>query len=347
MIELEKLVRKNILGMRTIANTLSIYKRNEKKIFLDGNENPYNTPVNRYPDPYQNEVKKKLSKIKGIIPECIFLGNGTDEIIDIIYRCFCEPLLDNVVAIEPTYNMFRTFADINNVNYRSVPLDSNFQISAEKILTSCDINTKIIWMCSPNNPTGNNLDREEMYSIAKKFQGLVIIDEAYSDFSKQKSMIYEIDECPNLIILNTFSNSWGCAGLRIGIAYAHPNIISILNKIKLPYNISSVAQEKVLHELNNKWEKDKWVNIITMERERMTEAFKLLSTCEKVYPTDANFFLAKMKNANAVYNYLKTNSIIVKNMSNVSLCENCLRISIGSKSENSELLSVLRQYENK
>ncbi len=347
MIELEKLVRKNILGMRTIANTLSIYKRNEKKIFLDGNENPYNTPVNRYPDPYQNEVKKKLSKIKGIIPECIFLGNGTDEIIDIIYRCFCEPLRDNVVAIEPTYNMFRTFADINNVNYRSVPLDSNFQISAEKILTSCDINTKIIWMCSPNNPTGNNLDREEMYSIAKKFQGLVIIDEAYSDFSKQKSMIYEIDECPNLIILNTFSNSWGCAGLRIGIAYAHPNIISILNKIKLPYNISSLAQEKVLHELNNKWEKDKWVNIITMERERMTEAFKLLSTCEKVYPTDANFFLAKMKNANAVYNYLKTNSIIVKNMSNVSLCENCLRISIGSKSENSELLSVLRQYENK
>lgn len=347
MIELEKLVRKNILGMRTIANTLSIYKRNEKKIFLDGNENPYNTPVNRYPDPYQNEVKKKLSKIKGIIPECIFLGNGTDEIIDTIYRCFCEPLSDNVVAIEPTYNMFRTFADINSVNYRSVPLDSNFQISAEKILTSCDINTKIIWMCSPNNPTGNNLDREEMYSIAKKFQGLVIIDEAYSDFSKQKSMIYEIDECPNLIILNTFSNSWGCAGLRIGIAYAHPNIISILNKIKLPYNISSLAQEKVLHELNNKWEKDKWVNIITMERERMTEAFKLLSTCEKVYPTDANFFLAKMKNANAVYNYLKTNSIIVKNMSNVSLCENCLRISIGSKSENSELLSVLRQYENK
>lgn len=344
MKELEQLVRRNIVGMKAVDGYLSIHKRDEKKIFLDGNENPYNKPVNRYPDPLQSEIKAKLSRLKGIIPECIFLGNGADEIIDIIYRCFCEPEKDNVVAITPTYEMYKRMADINNVKYLTTPLDHEFQISANRILSTCNVNTKVIWLCSPNNPSGNDLKREEIISIAKRFHGIVVVDEAYSDFTKQKSMIYELDNCPNIIVLNTFSNAWACAGLRVGVAYAHPLIIGYLNKIKLPYNISSIAQELICKELDNKWETEKWVNIITMERERMTEAFKLLPSCKKVYPTSANFFMARMTDANAIYSYLKSNGIIVKNVSNMPYCDDCLRISVGSKAENSELLSVLRQF---
>ncbi|MBM6673714.1 histidinol-phosphate transaminase [Marseilla massiliensis] len=341
---LEELTRPNIWALKPYSSARDEYSGNEAKVFLDANENPYNNPLNRYPDPLQKGLKARLAQIKGVAKENIFLGNGSDEAIDLAYRCFTRPGTDNVVAIEPTYGMYKVCADINNIEYRPVLLDQDFQIKSYKLLKACDKHTKLIWLCSPNNPTGNNLNRNEIVKTIECFDGLVIVDEAYSDFSQERPLRLEIDKYPNLIVLNTFSKAWGCAAIRLGMAFADKKIIDIFNKVKYPYNVNALTQKNALEALAEPYEVDKWIKIILLERSRMIDAFKLLPSCEKVYPTDANFFLAKMHDAQTIYDYLKSNGIIVRNRTHVSLCDDCLRITIGSKTENNELLAALRQY---
>lgn len=345
MKSLEQLTRRNIWNLAPYSSARNEYAGREAHVFLDANENPYNTPYNRYPDPLQLELKAALSKVKGVPAENIFLGNGSDEPIDLVYRCFCEPGVDNVVAIEPTYGMYKVCADINNTEYRPVLLDENYQITAEKLLAATDQHTKLIWLCSPNNPTGNNLSREEIVKVIETFEGLVIVDEAYSDFSSQKPLRADLAKYPNLIVLNTMSKAWGCAAIRLGMAFASEEIISIFNKVKYPYNVNQLTQEQALQALKDPFEVDKWVKILLEERSRMIDAFKLLPICEKVFPTDANFFLAQMNDAVKIYNYLVDRGIIVRNRHRVQLCQNCLRITIGTKTENGELIAALRQYQ--
>ena len=341
---LEELVRPNILSLKPYSSARDEYSGKEAHVFLDANENPYNQPYNRYPDPLQRDLKAAIEKIKQVPASCIFLGNGSDEAIDLAYRCFTRPGIDNVVAIEPTYGMYKVCADINDVEYRPVLLDEHFQISAEKLLAACDDNTKIIWICSPNNPTGNNINREEITKVLEQFEGIVIIDEAYSDFSQEKPFRLELRNYKNLIVLNTFSKAWGCAVIRLGMAFAHPEIINIYNKVKYPYNVNLMTQQKAMEVLKEPYETDKVIRILLQERARLISAFRDLPICEGIYPTDANFFLAKMTDAQNIYNYLVNKGIIVRNRTRISLCNNCLRITIGTKTENAELLSALRQY---
>jgi histidinol-phosphate aminotransferase len=342
---LEILTRKNIWNLAPYSSARNEYAGREAHVFLDANENPYNTPYNRYPDPLQLELKAAISKVKGVPADNIFLGNGSDEAIDLPYRCFCEPGIDNVVAIEPTYGMYKVCADINGVEYRPVLLDENYQITADKLLAATDEHTKIIWLCSPNNPTGNNLQREEIVKVIETFEGIVIVDEAYSDFSSQKPLRTELAKYPNLIVLNTMSKAWGCAAIRLGMAFASEQIIATFNKVKYPYNVNLLTQQQALEALKDPFEVDKWVKLLLEERSRMIDAFKLLPICEKVFPTDANFFLAQMTDAVKIYNYLVDKGIIVRNRHRIQLCQNCLRITIGTKTENGELIAALRQYQ--
>ena len=344
MKSLQELTRPNIWSLAPYSSARNEYAGREARVFLDANENPYNQPFNRYPDPLQLELKAALSKVKGVPAENIFLGNGSDEAIDLPYRCFCNPGVDNVVAIEPTYGMYKVCADINDVEYRTVLLDERFQTTAEKLLDAIDAHTKIIWLCTPNNPTGNCLHREEVVKIIEQFEGIVIVDEAYSDFSSQKTLRSELAKYPNLIVLNTMSKAWGCAAIRLGMAFASEEIIGLFNKVKYPYNVNQLTQQQAMEALKDPYEVDNWVKILLQERARMIDAFKLLPICEKVYPTEANFFLAKMTDATKIYNYLVDRGIIVRNRHRVQLCMNCLRITIGTKTENSELIAALRQY---
>lgn len=344
MTPLEKLTRPNIWSLAPYSSARNEYAGKTARVFLDANENPYNSPLNRYPDPLQEELKQAISNLKGVPAENIFLGNGSDEAIDLPYRCFCQPGKDNVVAIEPTYGMYKVCADINDTEYRPVLLDEQFQFTAEKLLAACDEHTKIIWLCSPNNPTGNNLNREEMVKVIEQFEGIVIVDEAYSDFSRQKPLRHELSLHPNLIVLNTMSKAWGCAAIRLGMAFASKEIIGLFNKVKYPYNVNLLTQQKALEILKDKFEVEKWVSILLQERGRLMEAFRMLPVCKTVYPSDANFFLAKMTDAQRIYDYLVDEGIIVRNRSRIQLCQNCLRITIGTRSENSELLGALRRF---
>ena len=344
MKSLEQLVRPNIWKLAPYSSARDEYSGKEAHVFLDANENPYGAPYNRYPDPLQRELKKQISKVKGIPEDMIFLGNGSDEAIDLPYRIFCQPGRDNVVAIEPTYGMYRVCADINDVEYRPVLLDEHYDFKAADLLAACDSHTKLIWICSPNNPTGNSLNRDEMLKVIQDFEGIVIIDEAYSDFSQQQTFRTELAAHPNLIVLNTMSKAWALAGIRLGMAFASKDIISIYNKVKYPYNVNILTQQQALETLKDPFEIDRWVKTLLGERARMMQAFQELPICEKVYPTDANFFLAKMTDAQGIYNYLVDKGIIVRNRSRIQLCNNCLRITIGLKSENNELLAALRQF---
>ena len=344
MRSLEELTRPNIWNLAPYSSARNEYIGHVARVFLDANENPYNKPFNRYPDPLQKELKERISKVKGVHPDSIFLGNGSDEAIDLPYRCFTRPGIDNVVAIEPTYGMYKVCADINDVEYRPVLLDENYQMSADKLLAACDRNTKLIWICSPNNPTGNHMDREEILKVLNTFDGLVIIDEAYSDFSAERSLRYELGNYPNLIVLQTFSKAWGCAAIRLGMAFASKEIVDIYNKVKYPYNVNLLTQQQAMEALEDPYEVDKWIKLLLQERRKLMENFRLLPICKKVYPTDANFFLAKMTDAQKVYDYLVAQGIIVRNRTRVTLCQDCLRITIGTKSENTELMAALRKY---
>lgn len=344
MKDLKDLCRENIWNLAPYSCARTEFAGRNARVFLDANENPYNDPYNRYPDPLQVELKKQVSKIKGVAEDQIFLGNGSDEAIDLVYRVFCRPGKDNVVAIAPTYGMYEVCADVNDVEYRSVLLDENYQISAEKIIDACDENTKVVWFCSPNNPTGNHINREAIVEVLRLFDGIVIVDEAYSDFSSERTFRGVLKHFPNLIVLNTMSKAWGCAALRLGMAFASKDIIDIFNKVKYPYNVNDLTQNMAMKRLSDSFEVEKWVRTIIDERDRMVMAFRLLPICKKVYPTDANFFLAKVSDATKIYNYLIDKGIVVRNRTNVMLCDNCLRITVGSKTENNELLSALRQY---
>ena len=342
MKELKELTRENIWKLAPYSCARNEFSGRNARVYLDANENPYNGPFNRYPDPLQLEVKKQLAKVKGVAEESIFLGNGSDEAIDLIYRCFTEPKVDNVVAMDPTYGMYKVCADINDVEYRSVSLNDDFSLDAERILAACDEHTKVIWLCSPNNPTGNALQREAIEKILTEFDALVVVDEAYSDFSSQKPFRNDLAKYPNLMVLNTMSKAWGCAAIRLGMAFASKSIIDIMTKVKYPYNVNLLTQREALNLLNDPYEVDKWVRTILLERTRMIDAIKMLPICRKVYPTDANFILVEVEDAQKTYDYLVDRGIIVRNRNTVHLCHGCLRITIGTKTENQDLLAALR-----
>lgn len=344
MISLEKLARRNIWNLAPYSCARNEFSGKKASVFLDANENPYGGPLNRYPDPLQIELKNVIEKVKGIPVDYTFLGNGSDEAIDLVYRCFCEPKEDNVVAIEPTYGMYKVCADINDVAYRPVLLDENFQISADALLAACDAHTKVIWICSPNNPTGNDINRDEIVKVLTSFEGIVVVDEAYSDFSSARPLRFELPRYPNLVVLNTLSKAWASAAIRLGMAFASPEIIGLFNKVKYPYNVNLLTQEQAIKVLSDPYEVDRWVQLIKSERTRVIEAFSALPLCEKIYPTDANFFLAKVTDAQRIYDYLVEQGIIVRNRTRVQLCQNCLRITIGNRDENNELIGALRQY---
>lgn len=342
MKELKELTRENIWNLAPYSCARNEFSGRNAKVYLDANENPYNGPLNRYPDPLQLEVKKQLAKVKGVAEDCIFLGNGSDEAIDLMYRCFTEPKVDNVVAMDPTYGMYKVCADINDVEYRTVSLNEDFSLNADNILAACDNHTKVIWLCSPNNPTGNALDRGAIEKILKDFEGLVVVDEAYCDFSSQKPFRTELSKYPNIVVLNTMSKAWGSAGIRLGMAFASKDIIDILNKVKYPYNVNALTQREAIELLADPYEVDKWVRTILLERSRVVDAIKVLPICRKVYPTDANFVLVEVDDARKTYEYLVDRGIIVRNRNSVHLCNGCLRITIGTKTENQELLAALR-----
>ena len=341
---LKELTRPNIWDLKPYSSARDEYKGAEATVFLDANENPYNNPFNRYPDPLQRDLKELLAPIKGVKSENIFLGNGSDEAIDLVYRAFCEPEKDNVVAIDPTYGMYKVCADVNNVDYRNVLLDENYQFSADKLLAATDERTKLIFLCSPNNPTGNDLLQSELEKVVNEFEGLVILDEAYNDFSDRPSYLSQLDKYPNLIILQTFSKAYGCAAIRLGMAFASKEIIDILNKIKYPYNVNLLTQQQAMNMLKDYSQVEAWVKTLIEERAYLEKEFVALACTEKIYPSDANFFLAKVSDAKAIYNYLVAKGIIVRNRTSIALCKDCLRVTVGTREENNQLLETLKQY---
>ena len=345
MRSLKELTRPNVWALKPYSSARDEYSGVEASVFLDANENPYNTPNNRYPDPLQRELKALIAPLKGVKEENIFLGNGSDEAIDLIFRAFCRPGIDNVVAIDPTYGMYQVCAEVNDVEYRKMLLDVYYQFKASSLLSAIDENTKAMFICSPNNPTGNSLCRKEIESLLKKFDGLVVVDEAYIDFSSSESLLKDLEQYPNLIVLQTFSKAWGCAAIRLGMAFASPEIIAIFNKIKYPYNVNRLTQEEAIKVLHKPEQIKEWVNVLLEERARVMDEFVKLPCCVRVFPTDANFFLAKVYEATQIYDYLVSEGIIVRNRTNVALCNDCLRITIGTKEENDALLDALRKVE--
>ena len=343
---LKELTRPNIWALKPYSSARDEYNGAAASVFLDANENPYNLPHNRYPDPLQRDLKAELTRIKQVKAENIFLGNGSDEAIDLVFRAFCEPGVDNVVAIDPTYGMYKVCADVNNVEYRKVLLDDAFQFTADALLAATDEHTKLVFLCSPNNPTGNDLLRSEIEKTLAAFSGLVIIDEAYNDFSSAPSFLQQLDKYPNLVVFQTFSKAWGCAAIRLGMAFASAEIISIFNKIKYPYNVNQLTQQQALSMLQRYDELEGWVKELIAERGRLMDAFSTLTCVKEIFPSDANFFLARVTDAGAIYNYLVAKGIIVRNRSSISLCGNCLRVTVGTPAENKTLLEALQAYGN-
>lgn len=342
MFELKKLVRPNIMALKPYSCARNEFK-GEASVYLDANENPYNAPFNRYPDPLQWAVKEKISGVKGIAKDNIFLGNGSDEPIDLVYRAFCVPGKDNVVAIAPTYGMYGVCADINDIEYREILLDEDFQFSADKMMEKADKNTKVMWLCSPNNPTGNALNQDEIRKLVSVFDGIVILDEAYIDFSSQSSFLKELDKHPNLIVLQTFSKAWGSASIRLGMAFASTEIIDIFNKIKYPYNVNILTQKQALSILDNASQVKEWVKTLLEERTSLIDKLKEVPIVRHIYPTDANFILVKVDDANATYERLVMKGIIVRNRNNVALCQGGLRITVGTPKENDILINEMKK----
>ena len=325
-------------------------------MFLDANENSFGSPLsssgidrsekvfNRYPDPMQEELKGKISLIKGVPSHNIFLGNGSDEAIDVLYRAFCNPGNDNVIIVPPTYGMYEVSANINDVEVRKVNLTLEFQLDVEKISEAVDENTKIIWICSPNNPTGNSLKREDIEIVLNNFEGIVVVDEAYINYSKQRSFISELTEYPNLVVLQTFSKAWGLAGVRVGMLFASEAIVEVMNKIKPPYNIGLPAQEIALKALDNLEQVNAWIKTTVAERDKLISSLGQIGCVKKIYPSDANFLLVKVVDAKGVYDFLTKNGIVVRDRSKVELCEGCLRITIGTPEENRTVFEILNKW---
>lgn len=344
MFDLNFLIRDNVKNLTPYSSARNEFK-GDKGIFLDANENPFNAPYNRYPDPLQWKVKQKLAIVKGVQAEQIFLGNGSDEAIDLLIRAFCEPHIDNIVSIQPSYGMYQVAAEINAVEFNKVLLKDDFSLDPHAIQMTVTNRTKLIMLCSPNNPTANSLDTNEILELVKYFNGIVIVDEAYIDFSTSASLIRYLPSFPNLVILQTFSKAWGMAALRMGIAFASKEIINILNKIKYPYNINNLSQQIVLKSLNDIRTKNKNVDRILEQREELIKKLSKLKIIHKIYPSDANFILIRVENARKIYDYLIHRRIIIRDRSKVNLCEGCLRITIGKRSENTKLYKELNQFE--
>ena len=315
----------------------------QEMVYLDANENPFSNGFNRYPDPQQKDLKAEIAAIKDVYTENILLGNGSDEVLDLVFRAFCEPNKDNVITLPPTYGMYDVLANINAIENREVLLNNDFQPNVEAILDTVDKNTKIIFLCSPNNPTGNSFSDESVLKLLKSFNGLVIIDEAYIDFSKNKSWLGELNVFPNLIIIQTLSKAFAMAGLRVGILYASKDILNVLNKIKPPYNMNISSQENAIRKLLQGTLKPQLKKIL-LERKKLKNALLNYSFIEKIYPTDANFILIKVDDANKRYQQFLDNGIVVRNRSNQPLCENCLRITVGTKEENLNLIETLKSF---
>jgi len=337
---LKQFFRENILTLKPYSSARDEYS-GEAMVFLDANENPYNQPFNRYPDPLQRKLKSRIAEIKGVSSESIFLGNGSDEPIDLLIRAFCEPGKHNIIQIEPTYGMYQVAAGINNVEVKKILLNKDYSLDADQLLSAIDEYTRIIFLCSPNNPTGNALDSGEMAKVLKGFDGPVVVDEAYIDFAPGLSLLPRLSEFGNLIVLQTFSKAWGMAGLRLGMAFADPEIISVLNKIKYPYNLNILTQEKALEMLDNAIEVQNWVKTLIEERQKLAASLMQIPYVDKVWPSDANFLLVKMKHARKVYEFLVEKGIIVRDRSKVMLCEDSLRITVGSSDENGLLVEAL------
>jgi len=347
MFNLDNLVRPNIKSLVPYSSARDEFK-GDAKVFLDANENSLGSPLtkwyNRYPDPMQWAIKEKLSLVKGVAPQHIFLGNGSDECIDILIRAFCDPGLDNIIIVPPTYGMYEVSANINNVSTRKVPLTPEFQLDLPALEEAVDENTKIIFLCSPNNPTANSLVREDVEVLLNNYFGIVVLDEAYINFSRQKSFVPELEDYPNLVVLQTLSKAWGLAALRVGMAFASEAIIAIMNKIKPPYNINQASQELVLKALDEVEQVNEMIRVIVQERNRLETELRPLDAVVRIFPSDANFLLVKVSEAKNIYHYLLELGIVVRDRSNVTLCEDCLRITVGTERENNELIAALRLY---
>jgi histidinol-phosphate aminotransferase len=347
MFDVNKLVRENIKEMVPYSSARDEF-HGEAKVFIDANENSLGSPLlkwyNRYPDPHQQKLKAKISAIKGIAPENIFLGNGSDEAIDILFRAFCEPGRDNVIVCPPTYGMYEVSARINNIDVKKVQMTPDFQLHLAGLEEAIDLHTKIIWLCSPNNPSGNALHREDIEMVLNNFDGLVVIDEAYINFSRQRSFIPDLIDYPNLVILQTLSKAWGLAALRVGMAFASAGIIDIMNKIKPPYNINEPSQELASQALEEVEQVNEMIRIIVAERKRLETELKTIPLVETIYPSDANFLLVKVEQARKLYEYLLEKGIVVRDRSTTPGCAGCLRITVGTPKENDVLLRALNDF---
>jgi len=357
MFDVNKLVRKNIRSLKPYSSAREEFK-GEARVFLDANENGEqhvqlwrsfsgnDLRTNRYPDPRQLELKTAIGQMKDIGIDNIFLGNGSDECIDLLFRSFCEPSRDNVIIIDPTYGMYEVAAGINGVEARRAALNNDFQIDLKAVKNLVDVDTKIIWLCSPNNPTGNSLNKDDILYLLSGFDGLVVLDEAYIDYSSQPSFLPFLNKFPNLVILQTFSKAWGLAGLRLGMAFAAIEIVTILNKIKPPYNISTISQHYVLESIQGEAFLKDSLSKIEVAKTRLEATLRQLPFVKKVFLSDANFVLVRFNDARAVYQYLLSNGVVVRDRSNDTLCENCLRITVGSEKENDLLIQTLQKYQS-
>lgn len=349
-IDISQKVRPHLLTLKPYSSAKDEFE-GEEGIFLDANENPFGSATeidfNRYPDPQQKKIKAKLAKLKKCETNQIFLGNGSDEAIDLLMRAFCEPIVDNILILPPTYGMYEVSANINNIEIKRADLDQNYQLNLADIYAKVDKNTKIVWVCSPNNPSGNLLRREDIFNLVNNLNCFVVIDEAYIDFVPDESFLSEISNHNNLIILQTFSKAWGLAGLRIGMCFANFQVIAYLNKIKPPYNINLVTQQQTLLALENEEKKKMFVNQLIEERNFLIEKLSGMSLVEKINKSDTNYLLVKVKNANELFQFLVDNLIIVRNRANVTLCEGCFRISVGTRAENTALLEQIAIFQAK
>lgn len=347
MFELSKILRENIKNLVPYSSARDEFQ-GEASIFLDANENSYGSPLdaayNRYPDPLQGALKKRISEIKGVPPRNIFLGNGSDEAIDILFRAFCRPGIDNVIIVPPTYGMYEVSANINDVAVKKIPLTPDFQLDLEGIAEAIDTNTKLIFICSPNNPTGNSMNREDVETIIANFNGLVVVDEAYINYSRQKTFIQELTEYANLVVLQTLSKAWGLAGLRLGMAFASEEIIEVFNKVKPPYNVNEASQELALKALQNVEQVNTWIRQTVAEREKLVAELAQLPAITRIYPSDANFVLVQTTDPSGIYQHLVSQGIIVRDRSKVVLCEGCLRITIGTPEENQVLIKAVKEF---
>ncbi len=348
MFNINNILRENIKKLVPYSSARDEFQ-GEASIYLDANENSFGSPLeqqfNRYPDPLQYSVKKRLSEIKGVPVRNIFLGNGSDEAIDVLFRSFCNPGVDNVILVPPTYGMYQVSANINDVETRNVRLTEDFQLNLNGIAESIDEHTKMIFICSPNNPTGNSIHREDVETLLANFSGLVVVDEAYINFSRQRSFIQELTEYGNLVVLQTLSKAWGLAGLRVGMAFASEEIIEVMNKVKPPYNINEASQQLALQALANIDQVNSWIKETLAQRDKLVFGLKDFDFVSDIYPSDANFILVKTTNPKGIYNFLVDKGIIVRDRSKVELCEGCLRITVGTPVENKTLLDTLKEFD--